>query len=565
MSDDISVHNATKWATGADTLWLVAQANSLHPGRRYTLKIVATDVLGHTGSANITVTTNSPPENGTLGVAPGMGAALQTHFALASRNWVDPDDAFPLLHHSFSYISSLGSKVMLAAQSTISGGGEADAILLPIGNRSVVVDVTDEFGAVGTARFVVDVRLSSDTTNAIHNVTSDIESLLGSNDGATAMTLIAALAEMMSMSNINTNEDGEDKDASSPSSSNTMTQTLLGLAWNASMMILEPDEASVGLSAAALELLVSDSGEERVALDASVQVLAVRLAGRVANESRTLGFITSAARGSLVGALSGVVACNAPGSLPGSIEGVLQNMHGLTLARLAPQEAPVTTHARSLAMSSSVVSCEIVGCTAPSIVASPRFLGGTDARKSPFNLSADTLYEISTAAAASTGGSCDSASIGLMAVSWARTPHIFQAANRGTSTTAINAVGENTSTITTTTTFATPDVNISGLTVTACDREVDVRNLTSAISITLPIVSRVGVDNSSGNTSKMSGVCRSGDSGKSHGVWCESSGELVNVTCPSTLEIDKAWAWNVTCAAREEVAACSYFDTTHGK
>ena len=91
------------------------------------------------------------------------------------------------------------------------------------------------------------------------------------------------------------------------------------------------------------------------------------------------------------------------------------------------------------------------------------------------------------------------------------------------------------------------------------------RNLTSAISITLPIVSRVGVDNSSGNTSKMSGVCRSGDSGKSHGVWCESSGELVNVTCPSTLEIDKAWAWNVTCAAREEVAACSYFDTTHGK
>ena len=80
QSPDVNVTDPSLFSTPATGIWLVARAGALNVGGRYTLTITATDALGRTGAANVSVLCNRPPKNGTIDASPRDGKALDTTF-----------------------------------------------------------------------------------------------------------------------------------------------------------------------------------------------------------------------------------------------------------------------------------------------------------------------------------------------------------------------------------------------------------------------------------------------------------------------------------------------------
>jgi hypothetical protein len=46
----------------------------------------------------LVVTINNPPKYGKVKISPKKGTALETQFDITGKNWVDPDEDYPLYY-----------------------------------------------------------------------------------------------------------------------------------------------------------------------------------------------------------------------------------------------------------------------------------------------------------------------------------------------------------------------------------------------------------------------------------------------------------------------------------
>ena len=255
LSEDVDVTDTGLFATSSESLWFVTLAGALDAGRHYHFSIVATSsTTGTIAADNITVFTNTPPADGSLVVWPSEGVALSTIFTLSSTSWQDVDDDARVLMHTFSHINTAGSRIGLG-EATIGRNATARSIL-PAGNLTLCVAVTDPLGGASTATFDVTVTQSANVVAAVEHMTDEVSTLIASGDAEAALGFIAAGAESLP---------SEDSTASTQSYDSALTglrSTLLSLAWNASDTVGESAN-TVALRAAALELIVSEPSQVR--------------------------------------------------------------------------------------------------------------------------------------------------------------------------------------------------------------------------------------------------------------------------------------------------------------
>ena len=255
VSDDVDVTDTSLFTTSSESLWFVTHAGALDAGRHYRFSIVATSsTAGSIAADNITVFTNTPPVNGSLVVWPSEGVALSTVFTLSSTSWHDVDDDAKLLLHTFSHTNTAGSRVGLGE--AIGRNATARSIL-PAGNLTLCVTVTDPLGGASTALFDVVVMQSSNVVAAVQNMTDEVSALIANGEAEAALGLLAAGAESLS---------SESSSASSTqphdSALTGLRSTLLSLAWNSSESVGE-SVSTVALRAVLLELIVSEPSQAR--------------------------------------------------------------------------------------------------------------------------------------------------------------------------------------------------------------------------------------------------------------------------------------------------------------
>ena len=256
ISDDVDVTDTSLFTTSSESLWFVTHAGALDAGRHYRFSIVATSsTAGSIAADNITVFTNTPPVNGSLVVWPSAGVALSTVFTLSSTSWHDVDDDAKLLLHTFSHTNTAGSRVGLGEDAI--GRNATARSILPAGNLTLCVTVTDPLGGASTAMFDVVVMQSSNVVAAVQNMTDEVSALIANGEAEAALGLLAAGAESLS---------SESSSASSTQPHDSaligLRSTLLSLAWNSSESVGE-SVSTVALRAVLLELIVSEPSQAR--------------------------------------------------------------------------------------------------------------------------------------------------------------------------------------------------------------------------------------------------------------------------------------------------------------
>ena len=536
-SPDCSVNDTAMFSTPPDSLYLVVKAGQLLAGHRYFFEITGVDSLGRSDKANITVVGNYPPVNGSLWTSPRKGLALATHFELISLGWQDPEHNFPLSYR-FAYISGSGD-----GASVMIGGGKSveylNSTMFPYGtNLTLQVAVTDTMGATTNAFDSVLVTEANNIASRIRNTTALIDALISSGDSIAATALIASCSDML---NIASESISEEDNAAAASVRANLLSLLIGA--NSSSGAEEPS-----LRAATLELIVGVPSQ----LDHATQASAVAYTSDILAGIST---ISEETRSSLMGALSSVVQAGFlkldsrrrrlanGGSAAYKITTALQSVHLLTLQELAPREEPVSTQSRALSLSTSKASCWLGTCV-PTRVHAPALLTvdatSAESSEASFELGEATLKEI--VGKAVTCAVDGSAELGMMAVSWETNPH--GASEEGSQV-------ENRD-------ITFPRVgNVTSLSVTACGGLVAVENLTSPITVSLPVSSR-SEQAASANTSDevIEGTCKA--NGK-YLVTC-STNVTVNLTCPGV-----GFRWNVTCPPIVAAPACRFFDDVGGR
>ena len=555
-SPDIVVNDTTLFSTASNTLYLVAKAGQLLAGRQYIFGFTATDSLGRSDTANITVRGNRPPVNGTLWTVPRRGYALDTKFGLVTRGWKDPDDpeGTSPLGYRFAFISGDGASV------TISSGGSTtlNGSMLPLGsNLTLQVVATDTYGASGEAYDDVIVTLGTDNVaGAVKNATSSIDALVTSGDTGAATALIASCSDMLNVASsghqaidrsIDRSADrsrsssGEDDTAAS-----SVREVLLALLVAAnSTPGTEPNADTVALQAITLGLTVGVPAQ----VNEATQRTGVNYASNVVASVST---ISEATRSPIVGALSSIIHAGflqletrrrrlTSGSAASEISQVLQNIHLLTLQDLVPGEEPVMTRSTALSLSSSKASCSLGSCMNAQVRA-PALLdddAGGDGAAS-FELGETTLQEIVTGGSVkcAVGGSAE---LGMMATTWKSNPYDEEDGAVETNETRFAEVG-----------------NVTSLSLTACGDHIAVENLTSPIAISLPVSSRFNLPSLTSTREVLRGVC---DAEGQHTVYCNTTGwRPVSVACPGA-----GAKWNVTCEAASTFPACRFFDESNGR
>ena len=565
--DTLDVRDATMFSTPSNLLTLVARAGALRAGQRYTFgfsAVTAVGIVAH--AANVTVVGNRPPSGGWLEVSPRTGGvALRTRFMLASVGWVggslddaddgDGDGSGGALSHRFAFVSSSSAGVVVTLEdssgsyavsptASSSGDGEGDdgrnatwtaITMLPIGNLTLVVTVTDSLGGTGTARVHNVVVVGGDAVAAVRNATSLITSLNAAGDAMAALSLVATAAETLSVAAL-VDDNGGTNGGTDRAARTAARSVLLTLARNSSSGRLTVmaakgttddndtpvapsvnDDATtlVGLRAVALELIVSVPDE----IDDATATAAVRFAGDIANSSRVLGGISPAARSALVASLSSVVDAGylhrSPAAVTAmatetedgeavrtaatwraaAVSDVLRRVHLLSLSQLAPAEDALVDQAPSLALSTSKAGCSINGCSGASAmldVSSVRLFSAdkTDGTSVRAMVRSETVSEVLLALArgdnncASIFGGDDAVAegeVGLQAVAWRRNPWPASSsapASIVASATAgggwlFDAVGEN--------------KTVLSVTLSSCGRSLDVANVSTPILLELPI------------------------------------------------------------------------------
>ena len=96
LADATSVQSTVKGPN------LVIAPSSLHPGSAYRIRLTTTTLDGSAGSAELTITVNLPPANGSrLAVHPTVGTSIANNFTLVTDGWKDSD--LPLSYTFFLY------------------------------------------------------------------------------------------------------------------------------------------------------------------------------------------------------------------------------------------------------------------------------------------------------------------------------------------------------------------------------------------------------------------------------------------------------------------------------
>ena len=531
-SDELDVTNSTLFATDSSSLWLVAHAGVFHAGRAYSFSIVAAGVSGAIATDNVTVTTNNAPAGGILAVVPMHGNALRTVFSFDSQGWCDADG--DLLNHAFAYLNSVGTQSGIYTE-TLAGANASSRAVLPCGNVTVVVTVTDSLGGASSATVQgVEVKLDDDVVTAVRNATDEVRSIIDAGGGEDAMALLSMSAESLIVATDAGKLDEDNLDG--------LQATLIRLALNSSRLFVQHTIGTVNLRAIALEqmLLIPSRMSEEVAYSA------VQLASFIANASATLGSISDGTRRSLVASLSACVDSTflgptfderrlavVVGGRVTQIKDVLHHIHDLTLMDHSPGEAAVTTSAPSLALRSTQAKCAFGTCDSLVLPSAAFADAGTSDGNASFALSRTCLEEI--ARGSTYHGGQISHSLGMMAVSWKRNPH---------PSTGDTVVGSNAS--------------IAGLSITHRGSVVSVQNLSSRIFVSLP----------SNDEQKMEGRGSSTNKSITHNFTCNQTGDAFIVRCRATNKTtshvcpSNDFMLNVTCDTRShDVQTCSYFDS----
>ena len=458
----INVENRSLFATDSDGLWLVVRGGALSEGQRYTFGLVVTDDCGALAAAhNITLVANRAPAGGLLELTPSTGFALTTRFVLCGRDWTDADDDGVPLTYQFAFVSSSGVRVAVSDDQV--GINTSVRALLPAGNRTLILVVTDWIGSSGTAsahavvmRPFFDSPGRCDTLlGTVQNQTQAAAALIAAGQGIKAMILIAACAESLPW-DIFTDCNGRVAHA---------RNLLLRSIRNATAVVGLETATSVELQSIALDLVLNITLTN---LDAAVISLAIDYAASVANRSRPLGRIPAVARQSLVRALSSILESAAvltpsPLAISERIPSVLLCIHLLT--EIAPGEEQTVTVARSLSIGSVQTSCAL-GCPNVTIVQSPSLLiDDSSGAVGFFELSAAVLSEMSL-------GVRSNQRVGLFSVTWRY--HPWAQKSRITEDGVHLPAIDNNSTVFT-------------LSATSGGEELPVGNLSSPISLSLPI------------------------------------------------------------------------------
>ena len=218
-SNKINVTDSTRFATPSTTQWLVARPGALDVGAIYTFTLIATDVLGRIGQANVTVLTNRPPVNGTFTNSPLLGFALQTVFRFSAQGWSDPDG--DVLSFDFGFISSAKNAARIQLRSSTNATATS---MLPLGaNLSVSAFVIDAFGAA--------TRRNSTATTLIPRggVIDTVNSAIGASvaSGDELMSLVASCTETLNVA-----DDGGDVPNDTFTAMVASRRRLLGIALN---------------------------------------------------------------------------------------------------------------------------------------------------------------------------------------------------------------------------------------------------------------------------------------------------------------------------------------------
>ena len=225
----------------------------------------------------------------------------------------------------------------------------------------------------------------------------------------------------------------------------------------------------------------------------------------------------------------------------GTIGGSLEQLHLVSLADLAPSEDQMVTPESSLALGSQKAACSAGTCMRVQTKA-PLFhreVSPSSSKQEQFVLSPQTVAEVIE------NINCTSVEdqIGLQIVRWRRNPF----ASRLHQTENAESMAVNHSAV--------------GLSITACEREQVVANLSAPVAMTLGLPLRPtrseAIPNATAHPQVFHGICDRDD--PVIGVYCESTQENYTTICPSN-DSARQWRWTIACPESYSIAKCLYWD-----
>ena len=300
------------------------------------------------------------------------------------------------------------------------------------------------------------------------------------------------------------------------------------------------------MSASTLELILSAPLE----VDGATAASGLRFAAMIANASRTLGSMTDRTRLSVVSSLSSTIDAGILSQLrrrllsendlfAEEMTAVLESLHLQSTGVIFPGEE-MTTSARSLALHSVQSACTLGTTCGPLRVVAPPLATGSasDNQAASYTVPARSLTEIMSNIGDCASDGYGNVIAGVMSVTWSSSPHELD-------DTHSRLVWHE-------------SANVTSLTFSACGRTMAVHNLTVPIVVRLPVVPGSDFDEEAPEI--FSGKCN--DARSDLRVRCNSSGEVVNVTCPDILHSTQVSnTWNVTCPVARRALECRFWDS----
>ena len=217
--------------------------------------------------AQVTVYVNAPPTGGYCTVTPATGESLVTSFAIACKQWYDPQNLDPL-RYSFQYYN-LDTDPRLSSPQLIQSAQASSSYstLLPSGRLLLQVSIIDTAGATAISHLPLNVTLPAgalaNPACYVRNMSSSLlASAVGQQDATTAFLLITQLSNVLNTANSSSSSGSCGDDASSGANStstsdlrHSLLETLSSVSGNGNAT-LSPE--TVQLISQSLASLTSD-------------------------------------------------------------------------------------------------------------------------------------------------------------------------------------------------------------------------------------------------------------------------------------------------------------------
>lgn len=193
------VDNASALSLESTAAHLAIPPGTLEPGRWYQFTAEGSEPgkPALAGIASAMVYVNEPPNGGSLVISPVTGEAFSTWFTLDCRHWFASQDNSQLWY-TFRYAresSSTGNEIVLSDRLTI----PTLRTLLPAGTIRIIVEVSDENGAIGRVESNVNVILSSNRTSFLCHMydfaNSQLASARSQNNFEFSLAVVSSVAE----------------------------------------------------------------------------------------------------------------------------------------------------------------------------------------------------------------------------------------------------------------------------------------------------------------------------------------------------------------------------------